>query len=136
MWRILIAAVLILHGFGHVMGVFPVFGLFKEQGLSSRSWLLTNLLGEPFTSWLSLLFWLAALLGFVGAGLGVLNWLVPYEWWRAMAVVGAIASLMGLSLYWRAFFTNFNKLSAIGVDLIVLVTLLWLQWPTDAMLDS
>jgi len=57
MLRIFIAAVLILHGFGHVMGVFPVFGLFKEQGLSSRSWLLTDLLGDTFTSWFSLLFW-------------------------------------------------------------------------------
>ena len=134
MLRVFIAAVLILHGLGHVMGIFPVFGLFREQGLSSRSWLLTGLLGEPFTSWFGLLFWLAALLSFVGAGLGLLNWLVPYEWWRAMAVVGAIASLLGLSLYWHAFFTDFNKLSAIGVDLIVLVALLWLQWPTDVLL--
>ena len=136
MWRMFIAAILILHGLGHVMGIFPVFGLFPNQGLSSRSWLLTDLLGETFTNWFSLLFWLTALVGFVGAGLGILNWLIPYEWWRGLAIAGAIASLLGLALYWHAFFTNFNKVSAIGVDLIVLVAILWLQWPTDAMLNS
>ena len=133
MWRLVIAIVFIMHGVGHVMGVFSVFGLFTGQGLSSRSWLLTGILGDSAASWFSLLLWTAALLGFVGAGFGLLGWLVPEPWWQPLAIGAAVISLLGLLLYWHAFFTLMNKMGAIGVDLAVLVALLWLHWPVEAL---
>lgn len=133
MWRIVIAIILLMHGIGHVMGIFPIFGLWTIEGQNSRSWLLTNLLGEGGASWFSLLLWLAAMVGFVGAGLALLGWGVPLIWWRPFAIWAAFISIIGLILYWNAFFTIVNKVGALGVDIAILVALLWMHWPTEAM---
>jgi uncharacterized membrane protein YphA (DoxX/SURF4 family) len=44
--RIIIALVFFVHGVGHFMGIMPALGLSSVKGWSSRSWLLTPLLGE------------------------------------------------------------------------------------------
>lgn len=131
--RILIAVVLFVHGVGHVMGMLPAFGMAnRTETWSLRSWLLTGLLGETIARWIGVILFLLAMLGFVGASLGLLDILVPYSAWRTLAVVSAVISLVALALYWNAFVTWFNKLGAIAVDVAVLVGLLVLNWPTDA----
>ncbi|MBW7882809.1 MAG: hypothetical protein H3C34_09250 [Caldilineaceae bacterium] len=136
MWRLIIALVLVMHGAGHVMGIFPVFGLWTVEGQSSRSWLLSGILGDTAASWLSVLLWVAALIGFIGAGLGIMGWLVPYAWWRSWAITAAVLSLLGLVLYWNAFYSLGSKLSALVVDIAVLVALAGLNWPSDDFLGA
>lgn len=136
MIRILIVIVLIAHGIGHVLGVFPALGLASLEGWSLRSWLLTDLIGTTAASWLGVVLWLVGLLGFVGAGLGMLGWIVPQAWWRSLAISAAVLSLLALALYWNAFPSLLNKVGAIGVDVAVLVGLLWLNWPSEAVLAS
>ncbi|GAG01007.1 unnamed protein product, partial [marine sediment metagenome] len=72
---------------------------------------------------------------FVASALGLLGWLVPHEWWRTLAVVSAAVSIVTIMVFWNAFVSLFpNKVGAIGVDIVVLVCLLWLNWPTEAAL--
>ena len=133
--RIIIAAVLTIHGIGHVMGVMPALRLVDVNGWNSRSWLLTPILGEAASRILSIVLFLAALAGFVASALALLGWLVPHEWWRTLAVVSAVVSIVTIVLFWNAFVSLFpNKVGAIGVDIAVLVCLLWLNWPTEAAL--
>ena len=132
--RALVAVVLFIHGIGHVMGVLPAFGL-STEGWHSRSWLLTPILGETISRILSVILFLLALIGFIASSLALLGWLVPHDWWRTLALVSAVISIVTIVLFWNAFVTFFpNKVGALGVDIAVLVCLLALNWPTEAML--
>ena len=131
--RIIIAAVLFIHGIGHFMGVMPALRLVDVKGWNSRSWLLTPLIGETASRMLSIVLFLAALVGFVAAALALVGWLVPHESWRMLAVVSAVISIVTIALFWNAFVSLIpNKVGALGVDVAVLVCLLVLNWPSEA----
>jgi len=130
--RIIIAVVLFVHGIGHAMGIIPALRLLEVEGWSSHSWLLTDLLGDTAARIISIILFLAALVGFLAAALGLLGWLVPHESWRTLAVISAMISLVTLALYWNAFVAFFpNKVGAIGVNVAALVCLLWANWPSE-----
>jgi hypothetical protein len=133
--RALVAVVLFIHGIAHVMGLFPAFGLATVEGWNSRSWLLTPILGETISRILSIILFLLALIGFIASSLALLGWLVPHDWWRTLVIVSAVISIVTIILYWNAFVAFFpNKVGALGVDIAVLVCLLVVNWPTEAML--
>ena len=133
--RALVAVVQFIHRIGHVMGVLPALKLVSVEGWNSRSWLLTPILGETISRILSIILFLIALIGFVASALALLGWVVPHDWWRTLAVVSAVISIVTIVLFWNAFVAFFpNKVGALGVDIAVLVCLLVLNWPTEAML--
>jgi hypothetical protein len=127
--RFLIPAVLIVHGVGHTMGILPALGLASTDTWHSRSRLLTPVLGDKAARAISVILWLVAVLGAIGAGLGAFGLPVTQSSWRTLAVVSAIVSLVGLVLFWNAFSAFFNKAGAIGVDVASLVGILMLNWP-------
>jgi hypothetical protein len=134
--------VLLFHGVAHLVGVIPAVGLFDPRkpstpdwarNWSSRSWLLTDLLGDTAARIIAVVLLLASLVGFVGAGLALNGWGVPHDWWRPWAIVSAVRSLVTISLYWNAFIRLFpQKIGSIAVNIAVLVCLLWANWPTEA----
>ena len=128
--RILIAIVLIAHGIGHVLGVMPPLGVRLSETHSAHSWLFSRLLGDIGARVIGGLIWLLVLVAYIGAGLGLLGWLVPQAWWQPLAFGGAALSLVGLFLFWNAFPTPFpNNVAIIAVNVAVLLSLLWLRWP-------
>ncbi|MFL7838992.1 MAG: hypothetical protein ACK2U5_15890 [Candidatus Promineifilaceae bacterium] len=130
----LIAIVFFIHGIGHIMCILPALGLDASPTWNSYSWLLTNLIGQKAANVVGIIIWLAAIVGFLLAALALLGWGVPYVWWRPLAVVSAVISLIGVILFWNAFASWFNKAGAITVDLAVLVGLLVLHWPAEQQL--
>jgi hypothetical protein len=141
--RAIIAFVFAFHGVGHAMGIIPALGLINQEGSgqgwlknwSSDSWLLTDPLGSTVSRILCVLLYSAALLGFVGAALALLGWLIPHNWWRTLASISAIISLVALSLFWNALIFLFpHKIGALAINVATLVCLLVLRWPTEANL--
>ena len=142
--RTLIVVVFLIHGVGQFMGIIPALRLFgTESGggpewfrnWTSDSWLLTDLVGSAATRIVCLLLFGAAFIGFVTAGLGLAGGLVPYGWWRPLAVASAAIALVALILFWDALIYFFpHKVGDIAVNLAVLVCLLGLSWPSDAAL--
>ncbi len=132
MLRSAIAVVFIAHGLGHALGLLPLVGLRLSRTHATTSWLLTDRLGATATRGVGLTLWLVALIGFVAAGLGLFDWLVPRDFWEPLAIAAASVSLVAIASYWDGlpFFIP-NKVGAIAVDLAVLVYLLWLHWPPD-----
>jgi hypothetical protein len=130
--RFIIAAVLLIHGIGHTMAIFPAMGASPSEGWNTHSWLLSGLIGDTLSRVLCVALYLAAFVGFVGAALALLGWVVPHEWWRTLAIVSSVISLLALALFLNALAAFFNKLGAIAVDVAVLVALLVLNWPTEA----
>lgn len=113
----LIAGALFVHGVGHLLGFWmPV-----------RCWLLPGA-SEKMRRAISSVFWIVSLVGFVAASLSFLGILLPGDLWQGLAVVSACVSLLGLVLFignWPVF----NTAGALGMNIAVLVTQLWLGWP-------
>jgi hypothetical protein len=131
----IIAIVFFVHGIGHIMCIMPALGMNVSPTWNSNSWLLTDMLGQRVTNGLAVIIWMLAVIGFLLAALALPGWGVPHEWWRPLAVVSAVISLVGIVLFWNAFVTWFNKAGAISVDLAVLIGLLVMQWPAEQQLS-
>jgi hypothetical protein len=129
--RTLIAIVFFIHGIGHLQGVIAALGLQTTERWHARSWLFTNLLGEPGARGLALAIWLITSVAALAAGLSLLGWLVPHSWWRTAAIISAVFSLFGLAFYWHSLAMVFNKVGAVAVNLAILVGLFLLSWPSE-----
>jgi hypothetical protein len=123
--RLITGLVLIIHGIGQVMAFMPALNLFSNENWHHRSWLLAGVLGDNASRVIIIFLFGIAFIGFIAAGVGVFNWLVPHEWWPRLAVVSAILGMVALAIFWNAFATFFpNKIGAIAVNLAVLWGLL------------
>jgi hypothetical protein len=123
--RIITGLVLIVHGIGHAMALFPALNISSTEKWHYRSWLLTGLLGDTVSRVLVIVLFGAAMIGFIAAGLGLFDWLVPHSAWQKLAVVSAVISLVALALFWNSFVAFFpNKIGAIVVNIATLWALL------------
>jgi hypothetical protein len=102
-------------------------GISSTDTWHGRSWLLADRMGESASRTLGLIIYLACTAGFLAAALGVMDWLVPKDLWRTLAVVFAIISSAGLLFYWHSLAAVFNKLGAVAVNLATLGCLLVLN---------
>ena len=136
--KLLISALLIIHGLivaAQSSGSFGSTIPSELQNPSFVSWWPINMGRSWLFSWLGLertltvyriggLLWLVGGIALVAAGLGVLGFIIPADWWRGLAISGAAVSLFMLALY-------FHPIMIVGTaaSLAVLIALLWLQWP-------
>ncbi len=115
--RFLVAGFLVVHGIGHAGGYW----------FFTRSWLSPALADSPL-KWLFILVWLAAMIGFVIAGVGMFQHQI---WWRTAAVVTSLVSLLVSVLFIQG--PSFNAAAA---DVVILVALLALNWPSVDVVGS
>ena len=134
--RIIVPLALILHGIGHWMGILTATGVIKTDSWNSRSWLLTDPLGDSTTRILALIIWAIVFAGFLAAGAGAWGWSVTEGSWRTIAVACAVLSLVGLFFFWNAFAALFpNKIGAIAINIIALVGILIADWPSTDVIS-
>jgi hypothetical protein len=133
--RILIAAVLLLHGLGHVgaMVALAVVGRGLSTGpwRAARSWLWPSLPPQAATA-VAFVFWLLSAAGFVASAMSFWGVLIPGDLWRQLAVASSIVSIVGIAVFF-GIWPLFNTLAALAVNIIVLVTQLWTHWPPLSM---
>lgn len=125
--KVAVAGVLAAHGVGHVLGWLPAWGLASFEGVSSRSWLLTGLLGDSGTRLAAGLLFLVPTFGFVVAAAGLL---LGQPWWRPVAVASAGVSLLATALHPAAFTTG-ATVGSVAVDLVVLYGILVAGWGAE-----
>jgi hypothetical protein len=117
----LIAGVLVLHGLGHVMGFLAAWTSIPMGFVEGKSWLFSS--GVPIdsvTGKIFGLFWLVAMVGFVGAGIGILT---GEDGWRALALAAAVISLLVILPWWNAV-TPGSRVGALLVDVVTLIVVL------------
>jgi hypothetical protein len=97
MLRWLTALALLMHGAGHIAFFFAAWTPI-DMGFGDSPWLLPggftvdSVMGKAAG-----LLWLAAMLGFVGAALGLIG---RRDWWPRLAVAAAVISLVVLLPWW------------------------------------
>ena len=133
--KIIIAGVLLLHGLGHGGAIGALIaidrGVRSGKWLPARSWLLPRL-APRVAKIIAICFWVLSLLGFVAAALSFWGVLLPGDLWRPVALIFAFISFIGIALFWGTW-PMFNTLAAQAVNLAVIITQLWLQWPPVTM---
>ncbi|HET8758487.1 MAG TPA: hypothetical protein VFM58_20875 [Solirubrobacteraceae bacterium] len=115
--RIVIGALLVVHGVAHV-DITRVWGARS----TASSWVL----GEAGAVGTALP--LLALAGFSLAGLALF---VGLDVWRPLAVVAACASLATIALYW-----DVQMVLGVAVNVGILIALLWVRWPEQGTLSG
>jgi hypothetical protein len=135
--KLLISILLIIHGLivaGQSAGSFGSTIPSEVQNPFFVSWWPINMGRSWLFSWLDLdktlaiyriggVLWLIGGIALVSAGLSLLGFVVPIDWWRGLAVGGAAISLFMLAIY-------LHPIMIIGTasSLAILVALLWLRW--------
>lgn len=139
--KLFIAILLILHGLTTAAQSSGSFGSTASSGIQNPSWVSwwpTNLgqswllswLGlekAPFT-WISGVLWLAGGIALAAAGLGVLGFIIPSDWWRTLAIAGGAISLFMLVVYLHPF-----TIIGTALSIAILVALLWVHWPPTSL---
>jgi len=133
--KVLIAGALLLHGLGHagVLGALIANSLGHSTGswLPARFWLFPSL-AAPAARTVASIFWILSTIGCVAASMSFWGTLVPGDAWRQLALASSIVSILGIVLF-SGIWPTFNTLAALGMNIAVLVTQLWLHWPPQAM---
>jgi hypothetical protein len=125
--KVIIAIVLFAHGVGHSLGLLQVFKVaVVNPSWNGSSWVLSGSVETPLIQAVGVVVWTMAIVGFAAAAAVMLGWL-PGAWWAPMAMVSAVASLVGLALFPVAFPTT-STIGALVVDLAVLYATMWAHW--------
>ena len=126
MWHILlritVGILLFIHGMAHWQ---IITGWGSQSNV--QSWLLPQMAASNLQS-LGNFLWVATLLTFV---LAAILLFFSVEWWRAVAVVASVLSLVVIVLFWQP-----NMVLGVAVDVGILVALLWAKWPTPVLLGA
>jgi len=133
--KLLIAGLLFLHGIAHLGALAALLvnraGGHTDGWLPARSWLSSSLTQGAATN-VAIAFWVLSAVGFVAAALSFWGLLIPGHLWRQLAIASSIVSATGIVLFlgtWPAF----NTTAALGINIAVLVALVWLHWPPFEM---
>lgn len=129
--RLILAIVVGAHGIGHTLFLFSCLGV-PNLGQSTRSWLLTNLIGDGGARALGSLLWLITTVAFIGVGVGLYR---QQDWWRILGVSAAILSVVGLALFWSSPITG-PAISALAFNVVILVALLVVRWPPPSVIGT
>ncbi|MBI9049975.1 MAG: hypothetical protein JEZ00_11180 [Anaerolineaceae bacterium] len=133
--QLIIPLAIIFHGIGHIMGILTALKVISTETWHSRSWLLTNALGDTTTRIIALILWSITVIGFIAAGAGAFGWQVTAGNWRMILVVTSIVSLITLAVFWNAFAVFFpNKVGCIAFNIAALVGILMLNWPSTEII--
>ena len=129
---------LLLHGLGHGGAVGALAWIRLRPGtstgdwLAARSWLVPSLSADTATT-LAGAFWIVSLVGFLIAAMSFWGVVIPGSVWRPLAVASALLSIAGITCFFGTW-PMFNTLAALAVNVAVLGAVLWLRWPSDALL--
>lgn len=141
--RVLIAGALLIHGIAHAIALGTLFSQAiqgpSRSKIAVRSWMLPTL--SPRTAATAALpFWLLSTPGFLAAAASFLGVLVAGGAWRWLAVAGAIVSVLGIAFLsgnWPGSpgrqRSILNTFVALAMNTAILVALLWLGWPPQAL---
>jgi hypothetical protein len=128
--KTILAIFLILHGLVHgILALVPNPNN-PEAGFAtffSRSWLLAGLgLSESAARSIAIILAAIATIGFIAAGLALLDILLPFDWWRTLTIASAVVSLLLLVIFW-----NLYLVAGVIIDVALLATLLLTDWTPD-----
>lgn len=122
---------LVLHGLVHLLYFGQSARRFElRPGMvwPDGSWAFTRLLGNKTTRTLASIACIAAAIGFVASGAGVL---ISQVWWRPLVVAATTFSSVAFILFWNGKLHQLADQGAVAIliNLAILIAALVFQWP-------
>jgi len=129
--RIVFGLFIVLHGLVHLLYFGQSQRLFELQpGMEwpDGSWAFSAVLGNGTTRMLANILLLAAALGFVIGGIGII---ATQAWALPVVAVTAVLSAVTYLLLWNGRFQQLDNNGGVGllIDLAILALVLLVQWP-------
>jgi hypothetical protein len=126
--------VLLVHGIGHFQGVAAGLGLKINNANPTQSWLFKSLSIQANKIICLILFLATGILGILTAL--SFKGLFLTEMWQVLAAATAVSSTLCLIIFPNSFAMFFNKVGAIGVNLIIYYSIIFGQhWPSELFND-
>jgi hypothetical protein len=125
----IIAIFLILHGLVHTILALSPNPNAAEARIGeffAQSWLLGGEGPGSAGRIIAILLAVIATIGFVATGLALLDILVPFDWWRPLALISAVVSLLLLILFWNRYL-----IVGVAIDILVLIALFFTNWTPE-----
>ena len=137
--RLVIAAVLLLHGLAHLVALGALLstlaGVRSPTGPVPRLWALRTLSTRSLAL-VGALLWGAATAGFLGAAGAFWGLWLNASAWRPLASGASLISILGIAVFagtWPGSPSRnrsvLNTAIAAFMDAVILAALLWLRWP-------
>jgi hypothetical protein len=132
--RILTGVLFLLHGVIHgILAVIPNPNAAKPVAATffsewASSWLLGGLSGRTVQT-IAIVLAVIAGAGFFAAGLAMLDFVLPHDWWRPLAIASSVLSLVLCALFWNVYLIV-GPVVAVGI----IVALGFVHWPTETAL--
>jgi hypothetical protein len=141
--KIIITAVLLLHGVAHGRAFFclaaTAAGGGDKKWIPLRSWLFPKASKKTVAA-IAAVFWLLATLGFIVAALGFWGFLFPGAYWRQLALIAAVISTLGTLIFsgiWPGApdqrLSTLDTVISLLVNVAVIFLLLVMQYPPLSM---
>ena len=120
-----IGVFLVAHGWAHIWYIIlskRLLEIKEEVAWTGESWLLSGLLGEQVLRNIATLGYSVSLIGFMVGGVG---FSLGQNWWRSVALVSAVASLVTIVFFWDGGFSKLIDKGLIGflIDVAVIIYL-------------
>lgn len=122
--KVVVAGALAAHGVGHTLGWMPALGVASFESVSSRSWVLSGILGDGGTRMAAGMLFAAPMVGFLVAAVGLIT---GQPWWRQAAVGSASISLLATALFPQAFTTG-STVGSVAMNVAVLYGIVVAGW--------
>ena len=129
--RLTLGVVILGHGIGHVLFMPAAYGFMKLPA-NGHSWLLTSMLGDGITQLIATAVAVVAVALFTAGAYGLV---VQAAWWRPVVIVGAVVSIALVAAFWDGFPTS-SAFFAVAFDVIALVALLVVRWPSEGVVGA
>jgi hypothetical protein len=129
---ILFGAFIVLHGLVHLLYFGQSRRIFElQQGMvwPDGAWAFSRVLGDESTRWLASNSLVAAAIGFVVGGIGLL---LGQDWWQPVVVGMSAFSAVLYILFWDGDRRKLADKGAVGllINLGIVTAVLLFQWPT------
>ena len=90
---------------------------------------MSNLnINESIIRWVAIALLALVTIGFITAGAGILG---SQEWWRVVAIVSSVLSVVLIVLFWHSWFVV-----GLALDAAILIALVWVNWPSADAVGS
>lgn len=127
--KLIVFIALLVHGIGHFQGVAAGLGLKINKAVPGQSWMLKGLNSGTNRIICLSMFLLTGIMGILTA-LSFRDIMLAHSAWQSLATVTAILSTICLVVFPNGFAMFFNKVGAIGVNLVIYYSIVFgQQWP-------
>lgn len=127
MWlKLILVVVVLMHAVGHLLFLVPTLGVAHWADQTGHSWAMTSAIGDSPARAIGTLLWVATIVLFVA---GVAGFLMAQPWWAGVTIAASVLSIVGIVLMWDGIATT-NAVMALVVDVAIIVSLVWVHWPS------